>query len=74
MLEAANPANPNGRHGGDIKGISDKLDYIAGLGVTAIWLNPVLENNMPAYSYHGYAITDFYRVDPRFGDNEVTEN
>lgn len=70
MLEAANPANPNGRHGGDIKGISDKLDYIAGLGVTAIWLNPVLENNMPAYSYHGYAITDFYRVDPRFGDNE----
>ncbi|MCU0370812.1 MAG: alpha-amylase family glycosyl hydrolase, partial [Bacteroidales bacterium] len=70
MLEAANPANPDGRHGGDIKGIMDKLDYIAGLGVTAIWLNPVLENNMPSYSYHGYAITDFYRVDPRFGNNE----
>jgi neopullulanase len=69
MLEVANPADLNGRHGGDIKGISDKLDYIAGLGVTALWLNPLLENNMPAYSYHGYAITDFYRVDPRFGDN-----
>jgi glycosidase len=70
MLEAARRPDPNGRHGGDIKGISDKLDYIADLGVTAIWLNPVLENNMPAYSYHGYAITDFYRVDPRFGDND----
>jgi glycosidase len=70
MLEPANPSDPNGRHGGDIKGISDKLDYISGLGVTAIWINPLLENNMPAYSYHGYAITDFYRVDPRFGDND----
>jgi neopullulanase len=69
LLEAANPSDPNGRHGGDIKGIRDKLDYIAGLGITALWINPLLENNMPAYSYHGYAITDFYRVDPRFGDN-----
>jgi len=69
MLEAANPSNPDGRHGGDIRGIQNNLDYIADLGVTAIWLNPVLENNMQAYSYHGYAITDFYRVDPRFGDN-----
>ena len=70
MLEGADRLNPNGRHGGDLKGIGDKLDYIAGLGVTAIWLNPVLENNMAAYSYHGYAITDFYRVDPRLGTNE----
>ena len=70
MLEAADRANPDGRHGGDIKGISDKLDYISDLGVTAVWLNPVLENNMPGKSYHGYAITDFYRVDPRFGDND----
>ena len=70
MLEAANPGDPNGRHGGDIKGISDKLDYITDLGVTALWINPLLENNMPSYSYHGYAITDFYRVDPRFGDND----
>jgi len=70
MLEKADPANPNGRHGGDIKGIVQELDYLSDLGVTAIWLNPVLENNMAAYSYHGYAITDFYRVDPRFGSNE----
>jgi neopullulanase len=69
MLEAVNPTDPNGRHGGDIKGVSDKLDYIAGLGATALWINPLLENNMPSHSYHGYAITDFYRVDPRFGDN-----
>jgi glycosidase len=70
MLEGANRLNPNGRHGGDIKGIREKVDYLSELGVTAIWLNPVLENNMPAYSYHGYAITDFYRVDPRFGSND----
>jgi len=70
MLEKADPVNPNGRHGGDIKGIVQELDYLSDLGVTAIWLNPVLENNMAAYSYHGYAITDFYRVDPRLGNNE----
>ena len=74
MLERADPSNPNGRHGGDIKGIRDELDYLPDLGVTAIWLNPVLENNMAAYSYHGYAITDFYRVDPRFGSNEEYKN
>jgi neopullulanase len=70
MFEAADRSNPDGRHGGDLKGIGDKLDYLAELGITALWLNPVLENNMPAKSYHGYAITDFYRVDPRFGTNE----
>lgn len=70
MLEKADRSNPNGRHGGDIKGIEDKLDYFNELGVTAIWINPLVENNMPAYSYHGYAITDFYQVDPRFGTNE----
>lgn len=62
--------NPNGRHGGDIKGIIDHLDYIQQLGVTAIWLTPVLENDMPGGSYHGYATTDYYKVDPRFGTNE----
>lgn len=61
----------DGRHGGDLQGIIDHLDYIAGMGFTALWLNPVLENNMPRTSYHGYAITDFYRVDPRFGSNEL---
>lgn len=69
MIEAVNRQSPGGRHGGDLRGIEERLDYIAGLGFTAIWLNPVLENNQPSYSYHGYATTDFYRVDPRFGDN-----
>ncbi|MDR1653946.1 MAG: glycoside hydrolase family 13 protein [Prevotellaceae bacterium] len=72
-----NRQNPNARHGGDFKGIEKHLDYIADLGVTAIWLNPVLENNMneneyPAY--HGYATTDFYKVDARFGTNEDYKN
>jgi len=58
-----------GRHGGDIAGIRQHLDYIKQLGVTALWLNPVQENNMPVESYHGYAITDFYHVDARFGGN-----
>lgn len=70
MTEKLNRSNPGGRHGGDIKGISDHLDYIGDLGFTAIWLNPVLENNMEAYSYHGYSTTDFFKVDPRFGSNE----
>ena len=63
-------SNPNARHGGDLRGIINKLDYIRDLGFTTIWLNPVLENKMPGGSYHGYAITDFYQVDPRFGSNE----
>lgn len=63
-------SNPNARHGGDLKGIADHIDYIDSLGVTALWLNPVLENDMPGGSYHGYATTDYYRVDPRFGTNE----
>lgn len=61
--------NPNARHGGDLKGIANHLDYIDSLGITALWLNPVLENDMPGGSYHGYATTDYYRVDPRFGTN-----
>jgi neopullulanase len=69
MLEKADRSNPNGRHGGDIKGITDHLDYLKKLGITAIWSTPLLENNMPAYSYHGYAITDLYKTDPRFGTN-----
>jgi glycosidase len=69
MLEKAKRANPDGRHGGDLQGIFNHLDYFNKLGVTAIWINPILENNMPNYSYHGYAITDFYKVDSRFGSN-----
>ena len=59
-----------GRHGGDLAGLEQSLDYLANMGFTAIWLNPILENAMPRASYHGYATTDFYKVDPRFGSNE----
>lgn len=62
--------DPNGRHGGNLRGIEEHLNYIDSLGVTAIWLTPVLENDMPGGSYHGYATTNYYRVDPRFGTND----
>ncbi|MDE6295711.1 MAG: glycoside hydrolase family 13 protein [Muribaculaceae bacterium] len=62
--------NPNARHGGNIAGIREHLDYIEDLGVTAVWVCPVLENDMPGGSYHGYATTDYYRIDPRFGTND----
>ena len=65
-----NRENPNARHGGDLEGISQHLDYLKDLGITTVWLNPIQENNMPRGSYHGYAITDYYKVDPRFGTNE----
>lgn len=58
------------RHGGDFKGIEKHLDYIADLGVTSVWLNPIQENDMQGGSYHGYAITDYYQADRRFGSNE----
>jgi glycosidase len=70
MLEKADRENPLGRHGGDIKGVIDRLGYLKDMGITALWLNPTLENNQPKYSYHGYAITDFYNTDPRYGTNE----
>ncbi|HEY5326914.1 MAG TPA: alpha-amylase family glycosyl hydrolase, partial [Mucilaginibacter sp.] len=59
------------RHGGDIQGVMDHLDYLEDLGVTAIWLTPEIENNEPRESYHGYAVTDYYKIDPRFGTNEL---
>ncbi len=59
-----------GRHGGDIEGLRRHLDYVAAMGFTQLWLNPLLENAMEQWSYHGYAITDYYKVDPRFGSNE----
>ncbi len=62
---------PLARHGGDLQGIIDHLDYVSDMGFTQLWLNPVLENAQPEHSYHGYAITDFYRVDPRLGTNET---
>lgn len=69
-----NRKEPSLRHGGDINGIRQHLDYFKELGVTALWFTPVLENNLPdggkSSSYHGYATTDYYRVDPRFGSND----
>ena len=65
---------PSLRHGGDLEGIRQHLDYFNELGVTTLWFTPVLENDMPGggghSSYHGYATTDYYKVDPRFGTNE----
>lgn len=63
--------NNYARHGGDIQGIIDHLDYISGMGFTSIWSSPLLTNDMESSSYHGYAITDFYEVDLRFGDLEL---
>lgn len=72
MLEAANRSDPTKRQGGDLRGISDHLDYVSDLGMTAIWFTPVFENDMaPSYgAYHGYAATDLYRTDRRLGSNE----
>jgi len=60
-------SNGAGRHGGDIQGMIDHLDYIAAMGYTMIWPTPLTENKQPEYSYHGYAATDTYKIDPRFG-------
>jgi neopullulanase len=70
MKEGLNRADPGGRHGGDLAGMRRQLGYIAGLGFTQVWPTPLLENNSARYSYHGYAATDFYKIDPRFGSNE----
>ena len=69
MLQGLQRDKEEGRHGGDLKGIRNHLDYIKALGITAIWLNPELENNQLESSYHGYAVTNHYRVDRRFGSN-----
>jgi len=72
--EMANRKNNGGRHGGDIQGIINHLAYIKELGATTIWSTPLLEDNLPTYSYHGYAITDTYKIDPRYGTNEDYKN
>ncbi|MBZ9778854.1 glycoside hydrolase family 13 protein [Psychroflexus sp. CAK8W] len=66
-----NRKNDYARHGGDIQGITDHLDYISEMGFTSIWSSPLLTNDMKSSSYHGYAMTDFYEVDPRFGDLDL---
>ncbi len=70
LYERKNRMDPSGRHGGDIQGIIDHLDYIQQMGFTALWSTPLIENNMKRTSYHGYAITDYYKIDARFGSNE----
>jgi glycosidase len=70
LKDKAKRSNPSGRHGGDILGMSAHLDYIANMGFTMIWPTPLTENAQPAYSYHGYATTDHYQIDARFGSNE----
>jgi len=69
--EKADRSNHYGRHGGDIQGMINHLDYLQDLGVTAIWSTPLLFDNEPVVSYHGYACADYYRIDPRFGTNEL---
>ena len=70
LKERANRGDPAGRHGGDLHGISEHLDYIAAMGFTQIWSTPLMENNQPETSYHGYATTNLYQVDARYGSNE----
>ncbi|MCH7524848.1 MAG: glycoside hydrolase family 13 protein [Bacteroidetes bacterium] len=69
-VENVNRNDKNGRHGGDIQGVINHLDYLSDLGATAIWSTPLLEDNEPKYSYHTYAQSDLYKIDPRFGTNK----
>lgn len=69
-IEKADRSHKGGRHGGDIKGIIDHLDYIHNLGATAIWSTPLTLDNEKVYSYHGYASSDLYKIDPRYGTNQ----
>ncbi|GLX79068.1 neopullulanase SusA [Thalassotalea insulae] len=71
LSEGLNRSAKGGRHGGDIQGMINHLDYIAAMGFTQIWPNPMVENNQPNHSYHGYSATDFYQIDARFGTNEL---
>lgn len=70
MGDLTDRALPTARHGGDLKGMRDHLDYIQSMGFTMVWPTPLLENRQAQYSYHGYALTDYYKVDPRFGSNQ----
>jgi neopullulanase len=67
VLEKADRSDPNGRHGGDIQGIIDHVDYLKNLGITTVWSTPLMEDNQKDCSYHTYAITDYYKIDPRYG-------
>lgn len=69
--EKADKSNVNGRWGGDIQGIINSFDHIAKLGCTAIWPTPMLGDDEEAWSYHGYACSDYYHIDPRYGSNAL---
>ena len=69
--EKVDRSQPGRRHGGDIQGVIDHLDYIADLGATAIWSTPMLLDDENGASYHGYSCSDYYRIDPRYGTNEL---
>jgi len=71
LIEKKNRAFEGGRHGGDIQGMINQLPYIAKMGFTQIWSNPLVENNQAEYSYHGYSATDFYQIDKRYGSNAL---
>ena len=73
IAEQASRTGRDTRHGGDIQGITTHLDYIQDMGFTALWVNPLVENSQKG-SYHGYASTDFYKIDPRFGTNDDYRN
>lgn len=70
QLEKLNRSISGGRHGGDLKGMQNHLDYIANMGFTMVWPTPLVENNQEHYSYHGYSATNHYKIDSRFGTNE----
>jgi glycosidase len=70
LTEATNRGNPDGRHGGDISGMINHLDYLQQLGITALWTTPLLEDNQDTYSYHTYAVTNYFKIDGRYGSND----
>ena len=70
MQEKADRSKQGGRHGGDIQGVIDHLDYLKNLGITALWSTPLLADDDAGYSYHTYAQSDVYKIDPRYGSNE----
>nr|WP_315174268.1 glycoside hydrolase family 13 protein [uncultured Flavobacterium sp.] len=70
VIEKVERSNPGGRHGGDIAGMIQNLDYLKDLGVTTVWPTPLCEDNDKTYSYHTYAQSDVYKIDPRYGTNE----
>jgi len=74
LLEGVDRSKSGGRHGGDIKGVQDHLDYIASMGYTMVWPTPFIQNDQENYSYHGYSATNHYQVDARFGSNEDYKN